>query len=164
MFTLSFHRYDKKPLFRYSGCHHYDASAFNIALGVMFSYDTQLYLASTSPFIRVLAKPQPDADASLAVHGDEEDATNTSTLRDAFNRKSLGSGRRAERTFAGIEVIQRQLHNSSASRANSRRLKDKERGRSRERSNDKHVSLGILAVATDSLQRRSGDDGSGNTY
>lgn len=131
----------------------------------MFSYDTQLYLASASPFIRVLAKPQPDADASLAGHGGEEEATNTSTLRDAFNRKSLGSGHRADRTLDGLDVTQRQLRITSASRTNSRRLKEKERDGSRERAHDKHVSLSVLPVTTDIIQRkRSGDDGSGNTY
>ncbi|KAK7067883.1 hypothetical protein SK128_005792 [Halocaridina rubra] len=56
-------RYDKKPLFRYSGCHHYDASAFNVALGVMFSYDTRPYLAASSPFTRILQKPEQELDA-----------------------------------------------------------------------------------------------------
>lgn len=159
-------RYDKKPLFRYSGCHHYDASAFNVALGVMFSYDTRLYLASASPFIRVSAKPQPDTDVSLTGRGGEEEATNTSTHRDAFSKKSLTGGRKAERTLGGgLEVIQRQLRNTSASRTNSRRFREKERDKTRDRGRDKHVSLGVLPVTTDSLQRsRSDDDDSGNTY
>ena len=29
-------RFDKKPLYRYSGCHAYDSSALNVALGVAF--------------------------------------------------------------------------------------------------------------------------------
>ena len=29
-------RFDKKPLYRYSGCHLYDSSALNVALGVAF--------------------------------------------------------------------------------------------------------------------------------
>lgn len=29
-------RFDKKPLYRYSGCHHYDVSALNIVLGKVF--------------------------------------------------------------------------------------------------------------------------------
>lgn len=51
-------RYDKKPLFRYSGCHHYDESAFNVALGVMFDQDTRPYLAPTNPFI-IASKTRP---------------------------------------------------------------------------------------------------------
>lgn len=166
MVAPSLHRYDKKPLFRYSGCHHYDASAFNVALGVMFSYDTRLYLASASPFMRVSAKPQPDTEASLTARGGEEEATNTSTHRDAFSRKSLVGGRKAERTLGGsLEVLQRPLRNTSASRTNSRRLREKERERSRDRGRDKHVSLGVLPVTTESLQRReTDDDDSGNTY
>ncbi|XP_045612939.1 uncharacterized protein [Procambarus clarkii] len=77
-------RYDKKPLFRYSGCHHYDASAFNVALGVMFSYDTRLYLAAFSPFIRVSRKPQQEVDD---VPGDE--GTNTS-IRESSSRRYSG--------------------------------------------------------------------------
>ncbi len=32
-------RYDKKPQYRYSGCHDYDISALNIVLGQMFNFD-----------------------------------------------------------------------------------------------------------------------------
>ena len=35
--------YDKRPIYRYSGCHHYDTSAFNIILGVLFKLDTSAY-------------------------------------------------------------------------------------------------------------------------
>lgn len=34
---------NKKPLYRYSGCHDYDASALNIVLGLTFSFDDQKY-------------------------------------------------------------------------------------------------------------------------
>ncbi|KAG7164610.1 uncharacterized protein LOC121871389 [Homarus americanus] len=77
-------RYDKKPLFRYSGCHHYDASAFNVALGVMFSYDTRPYLAASSPFGRVSRKPQQEVDDLPG-----EEGTNTS-IRDNSTRKYSG--------------------------------------------------------------------------
>lgn len=128
----------------------------------MFSYDTRLYLASASPFIRVSAKPQPDTEASLTGRGGEEEATNTSFHRDAYTRKSLGSGRKAERTLGGLAVMPRQLRNNSASRTNNRRLRDKERDRSKDKGHDKPVSFG---VSRDSLRRReSGDDGSDNTY
>ncbi|XP_064090045.1 uncharacterized protein LOC135204034 isoform X1 [Macrobrachium nipponense] len=77
-------RYDKKPLFRYSGCHHYDASAFNVALGVMFSYDTRPYLAASSPFIRVSRKESAEAD-NLAGEG----RTNNS-VREIIKRDHIG--------------------------------------------------------------------------
>uniref|UniRef100_T1JNL5 Hexosyltransferase n=1 Tax=Strigamia maritima TaxID=126957 RepID=T1JNL5_STRMM len=43
-------RFDKRPLYRYSGCHHYDESALNVALGVMFHYDAFLYLVTDNLF------------------------------------------------------------------------------------------------------------------
>ena len=47
-------RYDKKPLFRYSGCHMYDTSAFNVALGLMFGPDHHPYQPPEPPaFTRV---------------------------------------------------------------------------------------------------------------
>jgi len=36
-------RFDKKPNYRYSGCHSYDVSALNIVLGVHFKFDPDLY-------------------------------------------------------------------------------------------------------------------------
>lgn len=36
-------RFDKKPQYRYSGCHSYDASAFNIVLGLRYNFDESHY-------------------------------------------------------------------------------------------------------------------------
>jgi len=36
-------RYDKKPQYRYSGCHNYDTSALNIILGLQFNLDHMKY-------------------------------------------------------------------------------------------------------------------------
>lgn len=36
-------RFDKKPLFRYSGCHFYDTSALNVVLGLMFDFTHKPY-------------------------------------------------------------------------------------------------------------------------
>lgn len=36
-------RYNKKPLYRYSGCHEYDTSAFNIVLGIVWKFDETKY-------------------------------------------------------------------------------------------------------------------------
>lgn len=34
---------NKKPQYRYSGCHDYDASALNVVLGLTFGFDEQKY-------------------------------------------------------------------------------------------------------------------------
>lgn len=39
---------DKKPHYRYSGCHHYDMSAFNVILGIAFNFSTSIYSANSS--------------------------------------------------------------------------------------------------------------------
>ncbi|KAJ8980548.1 hypothetical protein NQ317_001055 [Molorchus minor] len=39
-------KFDKKPQYRYSGCHSYDASALNIALGLKFKQDYSSYTDS----------------------------------------------------------------------------------------------------------------------
>lgn len=36
-------RFNKKPLYRYSGCHAYDVSAFNIVLGLTWNFDETKY-------------------------------------------------------------------------------------------------------------------------
>ena len=36
-------KFNKKPLYRYSGCHGFDLSAFNIVLGVQFDFDETKY-------------------------------------------------------------------------------------------------------------------------
>ncbi|KAH8372969.1 hypothetical protein KR009_009163 [Drosophila setifemur] len=36
-------KFNKKPLYRYSGCHGYDASAFNIVLGLTWHQDNSMY-------------------------------------------------------------------------------------------------------------------------
>lgn len=36
-------RYDKKPQYRYSSCHGYDVSAFNIVLGIHYQFDSTPY-------------------------------------------------------------------------------------------------------------------------
>lgn len=38
-------RFDKKPLYRYSGCHRYDTSALNVILGLMFDFSSSHYAA-----------------------------------------------------------------------------------------------------------------------
>lgn len=37
-------RFNKKPQYRYSGCHAYDTSALNIVLGLHFNFDDTYYV------------------------------------------------------------------------------------------------------------------------
>ena len=39
-------RFDKKPAFRYSGCHAYEVSALNVVLGKMFGFNESKYIVS----------------------------------------------------------------------------------------------------------------------
>lgn len=43
-------RFDKKPLYRYSGCHRYDVSALNVVLGIMYDYNFHKYLVNSSDY------------------------------------------------------------------------------------------------------------------
>lgn len=42
--------YQRKPLFRYSGCHHYDMSALNVILGLLFNFNIKPYTAREQIF------------------------------------------------------------------------------------------------------------------
>ncbi|CAI9720526.1 Hypothetical predicted protein [Octopus vulgaris] len=42
--------YQRKPLFRYSGCHRYDMSALNVILGLLFNFNTKHYTARQQVF------------------------------------------------------------------------------------------------------------------
>ncbi|XP_018027154.1 uncharacterized protein LOC108682497 [Hyalella azteca] len=56
-------RFDKKPLFRYSGCHLYDASAFNVALGLMLGPHNHPHQPTSAViFTRVPPTPAPGSD------------------------------------------------------------------------------------------------------
>ncbi|XP_023334208.1 uncharacterized protein LOC111705776 [Eurytemora carolleeae] len=46
-------RFDKKPQYRYSGCHSYDVSALNIVLGSMFQFRESRYLSQVPFFQRI---------------------------------------------------------------------------------------------------------------
>ncbi|XP_013783144.1 uncharacterized protein LOC106467345 [Limulus polyphemus] len=39
-------RFNKKPMYRYSGCHRYDMSALNVVLGLMYNFSAHNYVAS----------------------------------------------------------------------------------------------------------------------
>jgi hypothetical protein len=42
-------KYNKKPQYRYSGCHGYDESAFNIILGLEFGFDETKFSMHDEP-------------------------------------------------------------------------------------------------------------------
>lgn len=59
-------RFDKKPMYRYSGCHRYDMSALNIVLGNMFQFQEASYIRdqADSFFRRVTQQPGTDQAGS----------------------------------------------------------------------------------------------------
>lgn len=65
-------RFNKKPQYRYSGCHSYDASALNIVLGLKFKLDSSRYTYQQS---KELFKVITLNDAILELRGLEQNAT-----------------------------------------------------------------------------------------
>ncbi|XP_060529331.1 uncharacterized protein LOC132703842 [Cylas formicarius] len=57
-------KFDKKPLYRYSGCHSYDASALNIVLGLHYKYAGSAYMV-TDQAVYFREVPLHKADAML---------------------------------------------------------------------------------------------------
>lgn len=68
-------RFDKKPLYRYSGCHRYDMSAFNVVLGIMFDFNDNLYVVDDHIFRLI--------DQELSTDN-SENATNLNTRTESF--------------------------------------------------------------------------------
>nr|XP_023029169.1 uncharacterized protein LOC111517302 [Leptinotarsa decemlineata] len=56
-------RFDKKPQYRYSGCHSYDTSALNIVLGLTFKQNTSQYTYSDS--VNFFETVPPDKAAAM---------------------------------------------------------------------------------------------------
>lgn len=65
-------RFDKKPQYRYSGCHNYDTSALNIALGLKFKLDSTKY---TFNGVNSIFKTISLDRARAALRGLEQNAT-----------------------------------------------------------------------------------------
>lgn len=59
-------RFDKKPQYRYSGCHRYDMSALNIVLGNMFKFQESRYMRdqTDSFFRRMTQEPGSEGPGS----------------------------------------------------------------------------------------------------
>lgn len=74
-------RFDKKPLYRYSGCHFYDMSALNVVLGLMFDFDNKVYAGSDAD--RFFTKSDTD---SVTNEVEDLEKRNASTTKLAFNR------------------------------------------------------------------------------
>ena len=53
-------------MFRYSGCHRYDVSAFNIVLGQMFSFQESEYLSEREFFRKVDQDPREARNLTTA--------------------------------------------------------------------------------------------------
>ncbi|GIY57334.1 uncharacterized protein CDAR_526121 [Caerostris darwini] len=58
-------RFDKKPLYRYSGCHRYDMSALNVVLGLMFDFSSSHYSAREEDKFFRLADIEKDFTAEV---------------------------------------------------------------------------------------------------
>lgn len=65
-------RFDKKPQYRYSGCHSYDTSALNIALGLKFKLDSTRY---TYDGLQAIFRTVSLDNAIAALKGLEQNAT-----------------------------------------------------------------------------------------
>ena len=67
-----FARFDKKPQYRYSGCHRYDVSALNLVLGSMFHFSEDRYMrrSGDSFFRRVTQAAAAASDNTTQSHTD----------------------------------------------------------------------------------------------
>lgn len=82
-------RYDKKPLYRYSGCHSYDMSALNVILGLIFNYSEKPYAGSEEDkFFTKFDADLVTNEADIADRSLEAEKRNTSNPASklSFNR------------------------------------------------------------------------------
>lgn len=78
-------RLDKKPHYRYSGCHHYDMSALNVLLGVAYNFSNFAYSSQPSsrffaPFYKLLKYSTSTTPSSNSVEVDVEQVQSTAPL------------------------------------------------------------------------------------
>lgn len=75
-------RFDKKPQYRYSGCHSYDSSALNIVLGLKFELDDTRYAVQNDETLFTKVTP---SSASQELARLQENITDSSTVEIRFN-------------------------------------------------------------------------------
>lgn len=64
-------RFDKKPQYRYSGCHRYDVSALNLVLGSMFHFSEDRYMRRPGDsFFRRVTQSAAPSDNTTQAHTD----------------------------------------------------------------------------------------------
>lgn len=80
-------RLDRKPHYRYSGCHHYDMSALNVVLGIAYNFSNSAYSSKPScrffaPFYKLLVFLQSTTPSSNSesVNVDQEQSSSSSSV------------------------------------------------------------------------------------
>lgn len=79
-------RFDKKPRYRYSGCHGYDVSALNVVLGQMFQFDESAYFARDRFFVRMNEEAEEEEEE------EEKNKELNATLAAESSEPSFGKG------------------------------------------------------------------------
>lgn len=81
-------RLDKKPHYRYSGCHHYDMSALNVILGIAFNYSSLAYSARLSNRFFLPIDKQPQQLTTSLLHHQVMDNTDDNLFEYQFEDES----------------------------------------------------------------------------
>ncbi|RWS12444.1 uncharacterized protein B4U79_11706 [Dinothrombium tinctorium] len=84
-------RLNKKPMYRYSGCHHYDMSALNIVLGFMFNFSEKPYVADEE---EKFFKPISSEELDEIIDNDYNDLFNKLRSDSTLNETNLQGKRR----------------------------------------------------------------------
>ncbi|CAG2112497.1 unnamed protein product [Medioppia subpectinata] len=93
-------RFDKKPLYRYSGCHHYDTSALNVVLGQMFDFNEKPYAA-------------PEEDKFFRVATVDDQLYTDDDITDSDYVSPAGTGYTYRSSVAGVGSARISRNNSS---------------------------------------------------
>ncbi len=87
-------RFDKKPQYRYSGCHGYEVAALNVILGQMFRFDETRYVGKQRFFVSMSEDQQEededdDFDGGHGEDAEEDDRDSTDKAKDRGSRRSI---------------------------------------------------------------------------